>query len=181
MSSPNVVEVSPIDSIYQLTPSVNEHWLLSKNGTAIDKLLVDFQDYNNPAMQKYAELTEPFQQALVVIEINKNLSDDWSFYGNGIEYIQALDNCNYNLISKVSADKKALILKITNVGKTNSFNPNPNDNLDNVIEVETVNPQLGLEVKFRYIAQFVDPTSATQKIIMSQDPGMIIRRPPNPM
>lgn len=171
----NLIVVNPISTVYQISPCTNEPWVLSQNGQPMaESVLIEFEDYADKTMNKYAKLSEPYQQAVIIIEIHDELKQGWSFYGNGIEYIQATDNCNYNLTSKVSSDQKALVLTIKNVGKTESFSPNPNDNLNSVIKVEPLNEDKGLAVNFRYVAK----NHADNAIYMSQDPAIAIRRPP---
>lgn len=149
-------------------------WQTLQNGKAVDSLMVTFDNHNSAI--NFA------QEATLILEM---AVEGWSFFGNGIEYCQAIDNCNYNLRSYVSSDNKTLVLKIANVGQTQQFinaeNPGLPIPLDQVVAVNlaTATPSdADLAISFRYVVQFADPDAAEPQIFMSQDPGVIIRRPP---
>lgn len=154
----------------ELIPSVNEPWqtYVVVNGT---KQNINGQDYpilftNNPA---HADL-QPTQHAELVVTISDN---DWEFFGNGVEYIKNYSNCNYNVDSSISADKKQLTLKVHQVDTTFCYGKADDSPLDQVIEVAPSSTAEPLSIGFRFTAK----NTANGKYYMSQDPRVIVRRP----
>lgn len=175
VKTPNIeVECKVCDyfSINTLTvlPHTHENWLtfFGNETNPTESLSVLFKNAENDAHKS----NEKRQFVELVINIDPSVANDWEFYGNGVEYCGADSNCQYNISTEIR-DNDTIVLRITQVEPTYEFNGVDKDNLDQVIVV-TENKEAGyLSISFRYTAKHLP----SNKIYMSQDPKIVVRRP----
>ncbi|MBS3797355.1 hypothetical protein [Pseudoalteromonas sp. BDTF-M6] len=156
---------------FMLTPSTSQRWItqLSESGESLggpnnDDFNVNFT--NNPSDPSLEKL----QEARFVVHIE---DPDWEFFGNGVEYVKNNSNCNYNVDSQLSDDKKQLTIVLRQVEPTVNYAGSDNSPLDKVIEVTPSPSAQPLTIGFRYTAKQL----SSGRYYMSQDPRIIVERP----
>lgn len=175
IQTPNIEVLCQPDNYFSVKtltvlPHVNENWLtfFDNETNPTEELSVLFDN----AKQGVSKSTEAKQYVELIIQLDPSVAADWEFYGNGVEYCGADSNCQYNLSTEITNDD-TLVLRITQVVPTYEFNGVDKDNLDKVIEVTEGEHTQYLPISFRYTAKHLP----TNKIYMSQDPKIIVRRP----
>ncbi|MFY8273644.1 hypothetical protein AAEU32_05915 [Pseudoalteromonas sp. SSDWG2] len=152
---------------FTLIPSATERWV-TQNSDGMPNSPDDFNITftNNPTNPSIAKR----QEAILEIAIT---DPDWEFFGNGVEYVSSESNCNYNVDSQLSEDRKTLTITVRNVAVTIGYALGNNPPPDRVIEVQPSASAQPLAVNFRYTAK----NTSTGKFYMSQDPRIVVDRP----
>ena len=155
---------------FMLTPNVSQRWQTQLIGN--NELQAPPQDVfgitftNNAKSPGVAKK----QKAMLVINIE---DPDWEFFGNGVEYVSSESNCNYNIDSQLSEDKKQLTITVHQVDVTIQYQQAANAPADKVIEVKPSSTAQALGINFRYTAKHL----SSGKFYMSQDPRVVVDRP----
>ncbi|WP_105214830.1 hypothetical protein [Pseudoalteromonas sp. T1lg22] len=156
---------------FMLTPSSSQRWVTQLNdsgerlgGANNDDFNVTFtNNADDPSIEKR-------QEARFIVHIE---DPDWEFFGNGVEYVKSDSNCNYNVDSQLSEDKKQLTIVLRQVEPTIRYAGSDNSPLDKVIEVTPSPSAQPLTIGFRYTAKQL----SSGRFYMSQDPRIIVDRP----
>ena len=149
---------------FNVTPNTDlTPWLIESNaGTAPDpeKIVCDF---TNMPMNATFEITFTMT------------SQNWTFYGNGVEYCGAKSNCQYQLTSSVSKDGQSVTVTISPCSPSYTLdNTQIMQNLDKPICLPRVTEVSTDPVGFRLVA-----SQNGDNLYLSQDPEVVIRRPPD--
>lgn len=109
-------------------------------------------------------------------EITFTMTDNtWQFYGNGVEFCGAKSNCQYQVSSQVSQNGLAVLVTVApNAPSYALDNEQINSNLSSPLSLP-LNPQVSTDpIGFRLVA-----TNNKTTLYFSQDPEVVIRRPPD--
>ena len=136
-------------------------WPTKLGGNIVDSFTLDFSSYDEDLnVEQYAEM---------IVTIPEGY-DGWSFYGNGIENITSDGNCQYSVQSTLISPTVLKIKMSQLLANVYSFTNNPDENIDQVIEMSLGDSKLS--VSFRYVMKY----APTNTIYMSQDPRFSSRR-----